>query len=180
MCDFNFWGQAAIMVQKLQQQAKHYRALEIGARHTADMIDVAIGKLKTEIHKLQKVAKALRDADELAGRKRDEELGLIATLDSLKSNPMIAAASAAIDDAERARSSSSPFIHPPSQPAPASALSMPSEVVTPAANPLEDNLYEMSEEDEEDGDSEEKFKREAELEKVKADETAVKSMLSLD
>ena len=71
------------MVQKLQQQAKHYRALEIGARHTVDMIDVAIGKLKTEIHKLQKVAKALRDEDELAGRKRDEELGLIATLDSL-------------------------------------------------------------------------------------------------
>ena len=93
---------------------------------------------------------------------------------------MIAAASAAIDDAERARSSSSPFIHPPSQLAPASALSMPSEVVTPAANPLEDNLYEMSEEDEEDGDSEEKFKREAELEKVKADETAVKSVLGLD
>ena len=47
------------------------------------MINVAIGKLKTEIHKLQKVAKALRDADELAGRKHDEELGLIATLDSL-------------------------------------------------------------------------------------------------
>jgi len=57
---------------------------------------------------------------------------------------------------------------------------MPSEVVTPAANPLEDNLYEMSEEDEEDGDSEEKFKPEAELEKVKADETAVKSVLGLD
>ena len=38
----------------------------------------------------------------------------------------------------------------------------------------------MSEEDEEDGDSEEKFKREAELEKVKADETAVKSVLGLD
>ena len=98
------------MVQKLQQQAKHYRALEIGARHTADMIDVAIGKLKTEIHKLQKVAKALRDADELAGRKRDEELNqLNSEIDSLNQTAdeqckLVEAAQVELADLEQARS----------------------------------------------------------------------------
>ena len=100
----------------------------------------------------------MQNADELIGRKCDEELGLIKTLDSLKSTPMIAATSATIDNAEHARLFSSPFIHPPraTPPAPASAVSMPSKVVCPAANPLDDNLYEISEENKEDGNSEEK------------------------
>jgi hypothetical protein len=178
MSEFNIWGQTAIMLQKLQQQAKHQRALAVGAMHTVNIIEKCIERLKGERDNLLKAEKALKDVDSLAGRKRDQELGLMAEINALKSDDMIAAAGAAIVAADRARSSSSPFARIPQSTPISSMSSIPSEFVSPSflTSSAQDGIDEMSDSEQVGDDDEEKIKEElTESEKAKA----IKSVLGI-
>ena len=151
MSEFNVWGQTAIMVHKLQQQANQCRAQAVGSMATATLIDQAIAKLKLERDNLIKAEKALQEVDQLVGRKCTEERGLMAEVNFLNKNKtVVAAANLAAAANTHKRSSSSPSVNVgPNHSTPTTA---PPEFISPA--PLgTQNIYEMSEEDADDGDS---------------------------
>ena len=141
MSEYSFWGQTAIMVQKLQRQAKHYEALAVGAMRTVSIIEKAIETLQTELDKCLQAEEALKKVYELSGRKHEQELGLMAKISSYKADPSITAAAAAITAADRARSSSLP-----GNPIPLRTSSAPpSDFVSPAALTHTESLQEDDE-----------------------------------
>jgi chromosome segregation ATPase len=102
------WGQTAMLVQRLQQHANHFKAQALGAMTAVQMLDAAIGKLKKELADLNKAEKALANLQEMMGKKNAEQESLLTEIHRLKQNTTLIAGVAAMAAANvNTRSSSS-------------------------------------------------------------------------
>jgi hypothetical protein len=167
MSEFSFWGQTAIMVQKLQRQAKHYESLAVGAMRTVNIIEKAIEKLQAELDKCMEARDALQNLYDLSGRKRDQEVSLMGQISAMQADPSIAAATAAITAAERKRSSSSPSIPIPLRSTPLPSSEFISSATLTARETIEDEADVEFEFNQTNTDSDEEDEEKAKEEHIK-------------
>jgi len=176
MTEFNAWGQAAMMIQKLQIQSAHCRSQARAATNAGLVMDAAIEKLKKERDDLVKAIKMLKEIDRKAGIKDDIHSSLERELSILKENKIaVAGVALTATAAAHLRPSSSPSIQLPHQQSRATATPKLTEFVSPASLSTQQsafdpvNVPDMSSEDEEEEDdcSEEEEKEDPKSKKAK-------------